>query len=171
MFNTYEKLAQDKFEENVPEFETKNRKRKKQIDESNEPNTVFSGYQHFKIYTFYPICDNLLNELVKRKEAYNNLISKYLFILKLQEYSPSTIRKASKMLQFTVNVQFTMRIWMNHLIMNVYCIHFQSLLKTLKDPPTSLLQMSLFLRKFDLVTTFPYINIALNMFLCTPVSN
>lgn len=99
MFNTYEKLAQDKFEENVPQFETKNRKTKKQIDESNEPNTVFSGYQHFKINTFYPICDDLLNELVKRKEAYDNLISNYLFILKLQEYSPSTIRKAAKMLR------------------------------------------------------------------------
>jgi len=47
MFNTYEKLAQDKFEENVPQFETKNRKRKKQIDESNEPDTVFCGYQYF----------------------------------------------------------------------------------------------------------------------------
>jgi len=34
MFNSYEKLAQDKFEENVPHFETKNRQTKKQIDES-----------------------------------------------------------------------------------------------------------------------------------------
>lgn len=164
MFNTYEKLAQDKFEENVPQFETKNRKRKKQIDESNEPNTVFSGYRHFKINTFYPICDNLLNELVKRKEAYDNLISKYLFILKLQEYSPSTIRKAAKMLRTVYNEDLDESF-------DNECIHFQSLLKTLEDPPTSLLQMSLFLRKFDLVTTFPYINIALNMFLCTPVSN
>ncbi|XP_029341219.1 uncharacterized protein LOC115033197 [Acyrthosiphon pisum] len=31
MFNTYEKLAQDKFEENVPQFETKNRKRKNKL--------------------------------------------------------------------------------------------------------------------------------------------
>lgn len=28
-----------------------------------------------------------------------------------------------------------------------------------------------FLNKFDLVITFPYMNIALHMFLCTPVSN
>lgn len=40
MFNIYEKLAQDKFEENVPQFERKNRKRKKQIDETNELNSL-----------------------------------------------------------------------------------------------------------------------------------
>lgn len=35
MFNNYDKLAGDKFKENISQFEIKNRKRKKQSDESN----------------------------------------------------------------------------------------------------------------------------------------
>lgn len=116
----------------------KKQKKKKQIDETNEQDTVFSDYQHFKINTFYLICDNFLNKLTKRKEAYDNLISKYLFIiLKLQEYSPSEIRKASKMLRTAYNEDLDKSF-------DNECIYFQSFLKILEDTPASLLQMSLF---------------------------
>ncbi|KAF0707449.1 52 kDa repressor of the inhibitor of the protein kinase-like, partial [Aphis craccivora] len=83
----------NKFEENVPQFETKNRKRKKQIEESNEPDT-------------------------------------------LKEYSPSEIRKSAKMLRTIYNQDLDEPF-------DNECIHFQSLLKTLNDPPTNLLQMIL----------------------------
>jgi len=106
----------------------------------------------------------LLNKLLIIKEAYDNLISKYLFILKLKEYSPSEIRKSAKMLRTIYNEDLDESF-------DNECINFQSLLKILDDPPTTLLQMSLFKKKIDLITTFPYINIALHMFLCTPVSN
>lgn len=91
MFNTYEKLVQDKFEDNTfLSSKQKNRKRKNKL--TNPMNRIMCGYQHFKINTFYHICDNLLNELIKRKEAYDSLILKYLFILKLLEYNPSELR-------------------------------------------------------------------------------
>jgi len=103
-----------------------------------------------------------LNELVKRKEAYDNLISKYLFILKLGEYTPFEIRKGAKKLHMLYNEDLEE-------LFNNECIHFHCLLKTLEEPPTTLLQMRLFLKKIDLATTFPYMNVALNMFLCTSI--
>lgn len=165
MFESYEKHAQDKFEENdIPQFEMKGRKRKQQSDESKEPNTVFSGRQNFKINTFYIICDNLLNELLKRKIAYDNIISKYIFLLNLQEYNPSEVRKCAKNLREVYHEDLDESF-------DNECIHFQSLLKTLEDTPKTILQMSLFMQNKDLVNIFPYINVALRMFLCTPISN
>jgi len=60
--------------------------------------------------------------------------------LKLKEYSPSEIRKSAKMLRTIYNQDLDEPF-------DNECIHFQSLLKTLNDPPTNLLQMSLFLKK------------------------
>ena len=93
-------------------------------------------YRKNDVYDVY--CDNLLKELIVRKEAYDNLIWKYLFILKLREYSTSEIRKAAKNLWTIYNED------LDELFDNE-CIHFQCLLKALEDPPTTLLQMSLFL--------------------------
>lgn len=83
MFNDYEKWAKQMFSNDdiVPDYENKNRKRKKCNDESTEADTVFSGRQHFKINSIYVICDNLVEELKRRKTSYSVIISKYSFFL------------------------------------------------------------------------------------------
>lgn len=82
IFNDYEQLAKDMFNSDdiVPDYDHKSRKRKKHNDESIEPDTILSGRQHFKINTIYIICDNLIEELKKRKISYDDIISKYLLI-------------------------------------------------------------------------------------------
>ncbi|XP_050059838.1 uncharacterized protein LOC114132255 [Aphis gossypii] len=98
MFQTYEDAAKEKFIDcdKIPEFENKQRKRKKYFDESNDPGHTFDSQNNFKINTFYVICDNLTVELNKRKSAYDSIISKYSFILKIYKLDPSKIREDAK---------------------------------------------------------------------------
>jgi len=72
-----------------------------------------------------------LNFSVKRKKTYDNIISKYLFILKLQEYTPSEseIRNVTKKLRILYNEDLDE-------LFDSECIHFQCLLNILKKPPT-----------------------------------
>jgi len=52
------------------------------------------------------------------------------------------------------------------------CAHFQSVLKLATNPPKTLLDyMSKFIKEKQLVTIFPYIDVALRMFLYNLVSN
>jgi len=51
------------------------------------------------------------------------------------------------------------------------CIHFGSYLKTISIPPQSIQDMLMLIRKNDLKDIFPYVDIALRILLCTPVSN
>lgn len=51
------------------------------------------------------------------------------------------------------------------------CVHFQSLIKTIENPPKNLIQMSKFIKEKNMETIFPYVYVALRMFLCTPASN
>lgn len=51
------------------------------------------------------------------------------------------------------------------------CVHFQSVLKLTTNPPKSLLDMSKFIKEKQLVTIFPYVDVALRMFLCNLASN
>ncbi|KAL4089440.1 hypothetical protein QTP88_024475 [Uroleucon formosanum] len=97
MFQTYYDAAKEKFIDcnKIPEFENKQRKRKKHFDESNDPGHTFDSQNNFKINTFYVICDNLTVELNKRKSAYDSIISKYSFILKI--YELEILQKSVKM--------------------------------------------------------------------------
>jgi hypothetical protein len=85
IFNDYENFAKVMFKNDdiVPDYEHKNRKRKKHNDESIEPDAIFNGNQNFKINTIYIICDNLIEELRKTKISYDDIISKYLFFLNI----------------------------------------------------------------------------------------
>jgi len=57
MFQTYEHAAKEKFVDcdGIPEFENKQGKRKKHLDESKDNGHTFDS--NFKINTFYVICD------------------------------------------------------------------------------------------------------------------
>jgi len=51
------------------------------------------------------------------------------------------------------------------------CIHFQSHLQNIKYYPKSIIDMSTMMKKHELEDIFPYVSIALRMFLCTPATN
>ncbi|KAL4108068.1 hypothetical protein QTP88_018325 [Uroleucon formosanum] len=166
MFQTYYDAAKEKFIDcnKIPEFENKQRKRKKHFDESNDPGHTFDSQNNFKINTFYVICDNLTVELNKRKSAYDSIISKYSFILKIYELDPSEIREDAKKLR-TIYKQDLDESFENE------CVHFQSVLKLTTNPPKTLLDMSKFIKEKQFVTIFPYVDVALKMFLCNLASN
>ncbi|KAF0714401.1 zinc finger MYM-type protein 1-like, partial [Aphis craccivora] len=166
MFQTYEDAAKEKFIDcnKIPEFENKLRRRKKHFDESNDPGHTFDSQNNFKINTFYVICDNLTVELNKRKSAYDSIISKYSFILKIYELDPSKIREDANKLR-TIYKQDLDESFENE------CVHFQSVLKLTTNPPKTLLDMSKFIKEKQLVTIFPYVDVALRMFLCNLASN
>jgi len=166
MFNDYEKLAKTMFnnDDTVPDYEHKSRKRKKCNDESIEPDAIFNGRQNFKINTIYIICDNLIEELKKRRISYDSIISKYLFFLNISEKKTSEVRDGAKKLR---------KIYKNDLdeTFENECVHFQSLLKTIKNPPTNIINMCKFIKEKNIEAIFPYVYVALRMFLCTPASN
>lgn len=109
--------------------------------------------------------DNLYSELVKRKEAYINLTSKYSFFFKLATMPESEVFKCAENL---------CNIYKNDLDKSFCneCIHFQSHIKSLKDKkPKTILELSQMIRSKDLQTVYPYVDIVLRMFLCTPATN
>lgn len=130
MFNDYEKLAKDMFNSDdiVPDYDDKSRKRKKHNDKSIEPETIFSGRQHFKINTIYIICDNLIEELKRRKISYDDIIFKYLFFLNISERKTTEVRDGTKQLRKIYKDD------LNETFKNWY-VHFQSLIKTVENPP------------------------------------
>lgn len=166
MFNDYEKLAKAMFDNDdlIPDYEHKNRKRKKRNDESIEPDAILNGPENFKINTIYIICDNLIEELKKRKISYDDIISKYLFFLNISEKKTSEVRDGAKKLR---------KIYKNDLdeTFENECVHFQSLLKTIKNPPANIINMCKFIKEKNIESIFPYVYVALRMFLCTPASN
>ncbi|KAL4142041.1 hypothetical protein QTP88_004573 [Uroleucon formosanum] len=103
-------------------------------------------------------------ELNKRKSAYDSIISKYSFILKIYELDPSEIREDAKKLR-TIYKQDLDESFENE------CVHFQSVLKLTTNPPKTLLDMSKFIKEKQFVTIFPYVDVALKMFLCNLASN
>lgn len=54
MYDEFEKSAKEMFQDDevIPDYIHKNRKRKKQYDDSNKPDIQFDGRQNFKINTF-----------------------------------------------------------------------------------------------------------------------
>jgi len=133
IFQTYKDAAKEKFIDcnKIPEFENKQGKRKKHFDESNDPGHTFDGQNNFKINTFYVICENLTVELNKRKSAYDSIISKYSFSLKIYELDPLEIREDAKKLR-TIYKQDLDESFENE------CVHFQSVLKLSTDTPKTL---------------------------------
>jgi len=60
----------------IPDYEHKNRKRKKRNDESIEPDAIFNERENFKINTIYITYDNLIEKLKNRKISFDDIISK-----------------------------------------------------------------------------------------------
>jgi len=139
-------------------------KRQKKIKKFSDDSLMESIVTNFKVNTYFVILDQLKSELLRRKIAYDNLLKNYYFFFKLSKMTAADIRISAELLR-------------NEYITDLgtsfpnECIHFSSYLKTISNAPLSIQDMLVFIRKNSLKDIFPYIDIALRMLLCTPVSN
>lgn len=67
-------------------------KRKKRDDECHEGEVLLEGRDHFRINTFFPICDQLLAELRRRKTSYDAVTANFAFLGKLHTMSEAEVR-------------------------------------------------------------------------------
>lgn len=109
------------------------------------------------------ICDSIIEELTSRKLAYDNVITKYSFFLRLTKIKPSEVRVSAEHLysMYTKDLDIT---FINE------CVHFQSYIQSMKNSPSTIIDMSSMLKIEGLEDIYPYVSIALHMFLCTPCS-
>ncbi|KAF0753811.1 52 kDa repressor of the inhibitor of the protein kinase-like [Aphis craccivora] len=102
----------------------------------------------------------------KRKIAYEQLFEKYSFFFQLEKLSSIEIREQAKRLQ-DIYVEDLGSSFPNE------CVHFKSHMKNLEvdEKPKNIQQMLVFIKNNDFSEMYPYVVIALRMFLCTPCSN
>lgn len=67
----------------------KEKKRAVFFDEGGSEDIMFSEKENMKIKTFFPIIDALINNLNKRKEAYNELNEKFGFFFTFRRHRPN----------------------------------------------------------------------------------
>jgi len=139
-------------------------KRQKKIKIFSDDSSTENNVTDFKINAYFVILDQLKSELLKRKIAYDSLLKNYSFLFKLTELTAADIRISADILRNEYNTDLGTSF-------SNECIHFSSYLKTISNPPQSIQDMLIFIRKNKLKDIFPYVDIALRMLLCTPVSN
>ncbi|KAL4122200.1 hypothetical protein QTP88_014574 [Uroleucon formosanum] len=168
MFQHYEVLAMKKCSENC--YETIYKRKKKRTKHHDETASIIeneinlTGSLEFKVNTYLVICDSIIEELTSRKLAYDNVITKYSFFLRLAKIKPSEVRVSAEHLysMYTKDLDVT---FINE------CVHFQSYIQSMKNSPSTIIDMSSMLKIEGLEDIYPYVSIALHMFLCTPCSN
>ncbi|KAL4089691.1 hypothetical protein QTP88_024681 [Uroleucon formosanum] len=168
MFQHYEVLAMKKCSENC--YETIYKRKKKRTKHHDETASIIeneinlTGSLEFKVNTYLVICDSIIEELTSRKLAYDNVITKYSFFLRLTKINPSEVRVSAEHLysMYTKDLDVT---FINE------CVHFQSYIQSMKNSPSTIIDMSSMLKIEGLEDIYPYVSIALHMFLCTSCSN
>lgn len=139
------------------------RKRKLQADENKECEVILHGRDKFKVETFYVVLDRLKSELLRRKNAYDSIADKFSVFDELSTTPLQTVIERANKLQ---------SLYENDLEESFAneCIHFAGLLKS-QDIRNIPLHMMTYIREEQLQSTFPNIDIALRMYLCTAISN
>jgi len=164
-FAYYEKLGKEKSGVDQYKIERK-RKRKMPYGESNQNNSTFQQSDSFRVNIFTVILDSLLTELNKRKSAYDTVNIKFGFLFNLTKLPLSKVREQAIQLQLeyleNLGSSFSNE-----------CIHFRSHLSGLEDNNLPIIVIDLYkiFKDPNISSLCPYIEIALRMYLCSPVSN
>ncbi|KAF2880773.1 hypothetical protein ILUMI_25401 [Ignelater luminosus] len=132
-------------------------KRKKRGDEYREGEVLLLGRDHFRVNTFFPICDQLLGKLKMRKTP------NFAFLCKLDTMSEAKVR---------VNAINLQKLYPFDLANDLQeeCVLLKQFL-TSHENKISLRQLNLFIKQKNLKEAFSYTEIALHIFLCTAVTN
>ncbi|XDV19134.1 hypothetical protein PO909_024682, partial [Leuciscus waleckii] len=140
----------------------RHRKRKKQADESSEPDYVRSGREKFKTAVFIAIIDRLVAELDRRYHSYKGIQQTFGFLNEITSIPLQDLRIGAANLQKKyagdLEEDFVDEIG-----------QFRQFLKEKEDTSgRSLLQ---FIRARKLQSVFPNVDIALRLFMTLPVTN
>ncbi|KAL4092295.1 hypothetical protein QTP88_026820 [Uroleucon formosanum] len=144
-FSHYEKLAMEKSE--IKEYKVvRKKKRKIPYDESCQ--------------------DSLLSELRKRKSCYDDINTMFGFFSNMIDLPVIEVRKKATKLQSQYPED------LDGSFINE-CIHFHGYLKSLPGivSPKSILELCKIIEDHNIADVYPYVDIALRMYLCCPVSN
>lgn len=164
-FSFYEKLGKEK--SGIKEYKIE-RKRKKKMPygESNQDNPTLQQSDSFRINTFTVILDSLITELNKRKNAYDTVNIKFGFLFNLTKLPLSKVREQATRLQQDYPEDLGSSF-------SNECIHFRGHLSELQENnlPITVLDLNKIVKDPNISSLYPYIEIALRMFLCCPVSN
>ena len=123
----------------------------------------------FRIHTYLPIIDLLITELNRRGEAYEEISSKFTFLIKLGHLSAEEITECSEKLANFYPQDLDQR----ELVSKCeHLKHYMSLAsaKTSVGLP-SMSGLYAMIKKDNLESTFPNVEIALRIFLCMMVTN
>ncbi|CAH2293409.1 zinc finger MYM-type 1-like [Pelobates cultripes] len=121
--------------------------------------------EHFRINTFYVICDNLVAELMRRKMAYDSFFGKFKLITDLSKTEPSAISQHANNLCSSYSKDLEQECFVDE------CLHFRSYLISSSAEDTSVLAMSRMIRERGLQSIYLNVDIALRMFLYTAATN
>lgn len=163
MFPAYEERAKKQCDLDYETCYKRQKKRKFQADENKETEVLLEGRDKFRVETFYVVLDQLKSELQKRKNAYGEIADKFSVFNDLSSSSTETIIERANKLHSFYDIDLE-KSFSNE------CVHFSCLLKSsgIRNNP---LVMMKYIREEQLQSTFPNIDIALRMYLCTAVSN
>lgn len=148
--------------------DTKSRlkKRKVNYDEKSDTDTSMNGREKFKIFTFYVVIDRITSELEKRRQAYDFYYTKFIVLHKL------TCLSVSEIIEFANKLQECYKDDIEKAF-STECIHFKSYLESSNKQMNCIspFQMCKLLREDSLTDVYPNIDIALRIYVCTPISN
>lgn len=172
-FDRLETLAKEKSGLYEYKYESQ-RKRKRTLapDECKNNDAVqpvLSGSDNFRINTFYVMTDSLSAELERRAEKYNNLQSTFGFLEEIKHSPSSKIsEKATELWKAYPND-------LEPLVVDE-CLHLKAFLGQTnsgekESTDVSLIELSKFIRKEDIMDVYPNVEIALRMALSTPATN
>jgi len=164
-FSYYEKLAMEKSE--IKEYKVVRKKKRKVLyDESCQGDTSFEARESFKINTYFVIIDSLLSELRKRKNCYDDINTTFGFFSNMIDLPVTEVRKIAIKLhsQYPDDLDGS---FINE------CIHFHGYLKSLPGnvSPKSILELCKIIKDHNIADVYPYVDIALRMYLCCPLFN
>ncbi|XP_065663081.1 zinc finger MYM-type protein 1-like [Hydra vulgaris] len=135
-------------------------------NEKREEETNFEIRDSLRINTYYAIIDKLHSELERRKLCYDEANKKFNFLFQIIKLSPSEVYKKAEVLQ---------NVYKNDLSSSFAneCIQFRSYLMSLTENlrPKTIIDDYKMIRTEKLQELFPYVDIALRIYLCCPTSN
>lgn len=138
------------------------RKRKKQPDESSEPDCQLSGRDKFSTSVFTVVIDRLLAELDRRYHSYNDVQEKFGFLNTLPSISTQDLRSsASSLMQ-----KYPMDLEGDFV---EEAVQFRDFIR--EEQNTSARELLQLIRRRKLQPVFPNVDIALRIFLTLPVTN
>ncbi|CAM4513430.1 unnamed protein product [Leuciscus chuanchicus] len=140
------------------------KKRRRQADESSEPECELSGRKHFCTSVYIYIIDRLVSQLDRRYQSYKELCENFGFLNGLHLISPQDLRSAALSLQRKYNSNLE-----EDFVVEV--VQFREFVQDENVSSTSALELLTFLRRRKLHTVFPNTDIALRLFLTMPVTN